>query len=67
MEREEQGAVGGKCARNRRGEIKVREMEIMERWREYSRDLLCKQNQSQQEETANVKGPLKITEKWRLV
>jgi len=49
--------------KNKKGEIKVNENEITERWREFSRQILNELSEYQLDKMAKVKGPLKgITE-----
>ena len=59
MKRERQDVVGGKYVKNSKGEIKVKEKEIMERWREYFSKLLNEQSDYQLDEVEKVEGPLK--------
>ena len=64
MQKERQDVIGGKYIKNSKGEIQVKEREIMERWKEYFRELLNEQSDYQLDEVAKVEGPLKeITEK----
>ena len=64
MKKERQDVVGGKFVKDRGGEIKVDEKDIMERWREYFSELLNEQNEYQVDEEVKVEGPVKeITEK----
>ena len=63
MKRESQDVVGGKFVKDSIGGIKVKEKDIMNRWREYFNELLNEQNEYQVEEDGKVEGPLKeITE-----
>jgi len=59
--------VRQKCYRrnikNKKGEIKVNEKEIMKRWKEYFSELLNELSEYQLDGEAKVEGPLKITEK----
>lgn len=55
MKRVRQDVVGGWYGKDSREEIEVQQMEVMDRWREYFRDLLNKQNEYQ----------LKKQQEWR--
>ena len=64
MKRERQEVVGGRYVKDSKGEIKVEEKEIMERWREYFEKLLNEQNEYQINNTDKVEGPvIEITAK----
>jgi len=39
MKREKQDVIGGKYIKDKKGEIKVNKKEIIEKWKEYSREL----------------------------
>jgi len=63
MKKERQDVIGGKYIKKKKGDIKVNEKEIMERWKEYFSKHLKKQSEYQLDEVAKVEGPLKeITE-----
>ncbi len=64
MKRDKQDITGGKYVKDSKGEVKVEEKEIMERWKEYFKDLLNEQNDHRVDDMAIVEGPLnEITER----
>ena len=64
MKRDRQDITGGKYVKDSKGEVKVEEKEILERWKEYFRNLLNEQNEYQMDDTPIIKGPLnEITER----
>ena len=61
--KDRQDVIGGKYVKDKKGDIKVNDNEIMDRWKEYFMVLLNEHNDYKINETAKTEGPLReITE-----
>jgi hypothetical protein len=58
MKKERKDVLGAKYVKDDRGEIKVQEKEILERWATYFGELLNEENQHNIEETEGIEGPI---------
>ena len=63
MKKDRQDVSGGKYVKDKKGDIRVNDKEIMDRCKEYFMVLLNEHNDYEIDETAKMEGPLKkITE-----
>jgi len=61
--KDRQDVIGGKYVKDKKGDIKVNDNEIMDRWKEYFMVLLNEHNDYEIDESAKSEGPLReITE-----
>ncbi len=63
-EEERKDVIGARYVKDEHGNIKVEEVDIMERWKRYFSELLNEENQYEMEDHLKVEGPiLGVTEK----
>ncbi len=64
MKEERRDVIGSRYVKDEHGNIKVEEVDIMQRWKRYFRELLNKENQYELEDHIKDEGPiLGLTEK----
>ena len=63
MKKDGQNVLGGKYVKDKKGDIRVNNNEIVDRWKKYFMVLLNEHNGYEIDETAKTEGPLReITE-----